>query len=206
MDERNTGQEGSLLVFFRVADIQAFRVAPAFHHEFDILAFDQAGALPLLIVAEEVRGTGGGQEGVDIAPLAVADDRQFVSPRDERFHDGTQIRIDGAGMRVEIFHLVGVAAPEDFVPAFRADSRLHHPGDFLHRHAHDAVDVVRRQEGQGRIFRLEDFVPGFGDGYGGIPQGSVQVKEQQGIPAVFSHACVLLASNRHYNGGRGKSQ
>ena len=181
VDEGNTGQEGGLLVFFRVADIDAFGIAVAFHDQADIFALGETGALPLLIVEEEVRGAGGSEESVYIAPLAVADDGQLVAFLFQGRHDIPEIRVERAAVGIEVLHLVFAADIENFIPAGHPDLRVQGQADFLHGHAHDAVDVVHGEGLQVRAFPLEDFVPGVRNGRGRVPQGAVQVKKQQGV-------------------------
>ena len=48
MDKGNTGLEGSLPVFFCVADIDALGVVVAVHDQADVLALGETGALPFL--------------------------------------------------------------------------------------------------------------------------------------------------------------
>ena len=65
VNERDPGQEGSLPVFFRIADIDAFGIPVAGHDQFDVLTFGKAGAFPFLIVDEQIRSAGGGKESFD---------------------------------------------------------------------------------------------------------------------------------------------
>ena len=93
MDERNTGQEGSLLVLFGISDIDAFFIMVPVHDQADVFPFGEAGALPLLIIQEQVPGTGGSQESIDISPLAVADQGQLESHPAQGFHNRAEVRI-----------------------------------------------------------------------------------------------------------------
>ena len=88
-------------------------------------------------------------------------------------------------MGTKIDHLVDAAFIKDGVPLRRMEVRVEGLADFLHGHAHDTVDIFNGEEFQAGGFPLENLVPGFGYGGGGIPQGSVQVKKQQRLQKAF---------------------
>ena len=153
----------------------------ALHDQADVLALGQAGAFPLLIVDEQVGGAGGDQEGLNVTGLAVADDGQVIAPGLQGFHDGAETGIEGAAVGVKVFHLITAAKIEDLVPAGNVDVRVEGEADLLHRHAHDAVNVVHGQGLQTGTFPLKDLVPGFSNGRGRIPEGSVEIEKEERV-------------------------
>ena len=70
--------------------------------------------------------------------------------------------------------------------------RIQRPADFLHGHAHDAVNIVLCEKGQAGAFTLEDFIPGFRYGPGRIPEGPSRSK----INKVSLHNQILLQGMR----------
>ena len=178
MDEGKPCLDGCFLVLAGIADIDPFAVVVAIHDQTDVFSFGEAGALPFLIVNKQIGGAGGGKERIHIAPLAVTDNGQVISFRAKGFHGGTEIRIKGAAVGMEIFHFINTADIEDFIPAGNTDIRIERLADFLHGHAHDAVNILLCEKGQAGAFTLEDFIPGFRYGPGRIPQGAVEVKNQ----------------------------
>ena len=175
MDKGQARPGGAGLVHMGITHIDRVQQAVSPGHQADIFRLAEPGTAGAFIVPDIFPKPCVVQKALDIALLAVADD---IQPADacqslkQFFHAG--VKLSAVDSDVGIFMVNAVPADGQRFPAVDRKQRLR---DLIHRHAHDATDILLRRRIQAAVVFCQGLRPTGGNGPAGVPKGAVQVKD-----------------------------